>query len=90
VSTTEQLKPGDLVVIQTKDGIYGTLPKCWVPENWESTITAADNIHLPKNSVGVVIGEIGNFYHTALYNVSWLNLGGTTLTVPGSRVEKIT
>jgi len=85
----DDIKPGDLVLVLNQDGIFGTYPKCWEPNNWDRPITAADNIHIPQNSVGIVTNQVVPFFHTVLFTVIWLDLGRLELTVPSTRIIKL-
>lgn len=94
IENLEIFSIGDLVTINDKCGaVFGTSPELWKP--WKpgkisKTITIADNIQIPKNTLGVIIGYVGH-YHTILYTVMWLNLGENQtidLVVPTGKLKK--
>ena len=78
---------GTLVMV--KSASYGVLEKCFLPENFNKTISMLDNIHIPTGTVGMVVGGVGA-YHTVMYTVLWGGtLGGKKLIVSGNKIAKI-
>lgn len=79
---------GDLVTpIRETSGI---LEKCWWPENIDKTIRPWDNVKIPENTIGMVVGFIAN-YHTCMAIVAWGgSLGGKKLVTSANRLKKAT
>jgi len=86
-SEDDLLEIGQLV--RMISGSYGLKEHCLKPENWEKTILPWDNVRIPGDTTGIVVGIMGG-WHTIMYTVLWaLTSGPKKLIISSNKIEKI-
>lgn len=85
MSSENVYKIGELV--RCPKSTYGLPEKCM--ENMEKTIRPNDNVRIEKDTIGMIVGYLGN-YHTLMYLVCWGgSLCGMKLFVTDNKFEKL-
>ena len=88
VDNIEEIQVGDLVTVKTTTS--GIKEKCLWPENIDKTIRPWDNVLIPKNTIGILIG-INIQMPTCMAIVAWGGtLGGQKLVIAGNNIKKAT
>jgi hypothetical protein len=83
---TEEFQIGQLVTVKSET--HGIKEKCLLPENWDKTIRPWDNVKIPKDTIGFVVGFLGS-WHTCMVIVCWGGtLEGQNLAIHGNRLIK--